>query len=43
MYIGDNLIENHHNMSDDYAKEAHARELKQHKQMRAALEELLAS
>ena len=41
MYIGDNLIENHHNISEDYANEAHTRELRQHKQIRAALEELL--
>lgn len=41
MYIGDNLIENHHNMSEDYAKEEHTRELRQRRQIKVALKELL--
>lgn len=41
MYVGDNLIEQHSVMSEDYASEADIREQNQKKQIRAALEELL--
>lgn len=40
MYIGDNLIEQHSNMSEEFAAEADMRQQKQQKQIRAALEEL---
>ncbi len=42
MYVGDNLIEQHNNLSTDYANQAHIRELKQHRQLTAAIQELLS-
>jgi len=42
MYIGDNLIEEHTVMGEEYASEADMREQNQKKQIRAALEELLS-
>lgn len=41
MYVGDNLIEEHTVISEEYAGEADIREQNQKKQIRAALEELL--
>lgn len=42
MYVGDNLIEQHSNMSEEFAAEADLRKQNQKKQIRAALEELIA-
>jgi len=41
MYVGDNLIEQHSNMNEDYANEADIREQNQKKQIKVALGELL--
>lgn len=40
LYVGDNLIEEHSNMSEEYAAEADAREQNQLKQIKMALSEL---
>lgn len=42
LYIGDNLIERHNNMSDEYAAEADTRKQNQLKQIKIALSELLS-
>lgn len=42
LYIGDNLIEEHNNMSDEYEKEKDVREQNQLKQIKSALKELIA-
>jgi len=41
LYVGDNLIEQHNNLSEEYANEADMREQNQKKQIKAALELLL--
>lgn len=41
LYVGDNLVEHHNNLSEDYANEADMREQKQKKQIKAAIELLL--
>lgn len=41
LYVGDNLVELHNNISEEYANEADMREQNQKKQIRAALELLL--
>jgi purine-nucleoside phosphorylase len=41
LYVGDNLIEQHSNMSEEYTNEADLREQNQRKQIKAALELLL--
>lgn len=42
LYVGDNLIEEHNNMSDEYAAEADTRKQNQVKQIKMALSELLS-
>ena len=42
MYVGDNLIEQHTNMGEDFASESHVRGQKQRQQLKAAITELLA-
>lgn len=42
LYVGDNLIEEHNNMSKEYAAEADSRKQKQVKQIKMALSELLS-
>jgi purine-nucleoside phosphorylase len=41
LYVGDNLVEGHTNMSNSFANEADMRLQKQHKQINAALSELI--
>ncbi len=43
LYVGDNLIEEHHNLSDEYLAEADLRKQKQVTQIKIALSELLPS
>lgn len=43
LYVGDNLIEKHHNLSDKYLAEADLRKQKQVTQIKMALSELLPS
>lgn len=42
LYVGDNLIEEHHNMSEEYANEADTRNQNQLKQIEMALSELFS-
>lgn len=42
LYVGDNLIEKHNNLSEDYAAEADLRKQNQLKQIKVALSELLS-
>lgn len=42
LYVGDNLIEEHHNLSKEFAAEADVREQNQAKQIKIALSELLS-
>jgi len=41
LYVGDNLIEQHTNMGEDFANESHIRGQKQRQQLKAAIAELL--
>jgi purine-nucleoside phosphorylase len=43
LYVGDNLIEEHNNMSEEYLLEADTRKQNQKKQIRIAIEELLTT
>lgn len=42
LYVGDNLIEEHHNLSEEYSAEADTRKQKQLKQIKMALLELIS-
>jgi purine-nucleoside phosphorylase len=42
LYVGDNLIEEHNNLSEEYAAEADTRQQNQVKQMKMALSELIS-
>lgn len=42
LYVGDNLVEEHNNMSEEYAAEADVREQNQLKQLRIALSEIIS-